>query len=105
MRFKFWKKIEYKKHKKVKVGLALGGGASRGIAHIGAIKAFEENNIEFDFIAGTSVGSIIGAMYAGGKSSGRCGVPYDGRDVTASLPGAAKGGCEHLRAGGKSSYH
>lgn len=69
MRFKFWKKIEYKKHKKVKVGLALGGGASRGIAHIGAIKAFEENNIEFDFIAGTSVGSIIGAMYAGGKSS------------------------------------
>lgn len=69
MRFKFWKKIEYKKHKKVKVGLALGGGASRGIAHIGVIKAFEENNIDFDFIAGTSVGSIIAAMYAGGKTS------------------------------------
>ena len=69
MRFKFWKKIEYKKHKKVKVGLALGGGASRGIAHIGVIKAFEENNIDFDFVAGTSVGSIIAAMYAGGKTS------------------------------------
>jgi len=69
MKFKFWKKIEYKKHKKVKVGIAFGGGASRGIAHIGVIKAFEENNIQFDFVAGTSVGSIIAAMYAGGKSS------------------------------------
>ena len=71
MKFTFFKakNVLPKKHKKVKVGLALGGGASRGIAHIGAIKAFEENNIEFDFIAGTSVGSIIGAMYAGGKSA------------------------------------
>ena len=57
------------KNKKVKVGLALGGGATRGIAHIGAIKAFEENNICFDFIAGTSVGSLVGAMYAYGKTS------------------------------------
>ncbi|MBQ3047711.1 MAG: patatin-like phospholipase family protein [Clostridia bacterium] len=69
MRFNFWKKIEYKKHNKVKVGLALGGGASRGIAHIGVLKAFEENNIQFDFVAGTSVGSLIAALYAGGKSS------------------------------------
>jgi len=59
----------FKKHKKIKVGLALGGGASRGIAHIGVIKAFEEHNINFDFISGTSVGSIIGAMYAGGKTA------------------------------------
>lgn len=57
------------KNKKVKVGLALGGGATRGIAHIGAIKAFEENNIQFDFIAGTSIGSLIGSMYAYGKTS------------------------------------
>jgi len=63
------KNVLPEKNKKVKVGLALGGGASRGIAHIGAIKAFEENNITFDFIAGTSVGSIIGAMYASGKTS------------------------------------
>jgi len=71
MKFTFFKSKNKlpKKHKKVKVGLALGGGASRGIAHIGAIKAFEENNIEFDFIAGTSVGSIIGCMYAAGKTS------------------------------------
>ena len=69
MKFTLFKKNTNKKHKKVKVGLALGGGASRGIAHIGAIKAFEENGIEFDFIAGTSIGSIIGAIYASGKTS------------------------------------
>lgn len=71
MNFKFFwnKEKQPSKHKKVKVGLALGGGASRGIAHIGVIKAFEEHGIEFDFIAGTSVGSIIGAMYASGKTS------------------------------------
>ncbi|MBQ9793178.1 MAG: patatin-like phospholipase family protein [Clostridia bacterium] len=69
MKFTFFKKETNKKHKKVKVGLALGGGASRGIAHIGAIKAFEENGIDFDFVAGTSVGSIIGAIYASGKTS------------------------------------
>lgn len=66
----FWNKEKpLSKHKKIKVGLALGGGASRGIAHIGVIKAFEEHGIEFDFIAGTSVGSIIGAFYAAGKTS------------------------------------
>ena len=72
MRFGFFKNRDKKvltKHKKVKVGLALGGGASRGLAHIGVIKAFEENNIDFDFIAGTSVGSIIGAFWASGKNS------------------------------------
>lgn len=71
MIFKFFKSKSGlpEKNKSVKVGLALGGGASRGIAHIGAIKAFEENNINFDFIVGTSVGSIIGAMYACNKSA------------------------------------
>lgn len=56
------------KNNKVKIGLALGGGATRGLAHIGVIKAFEENNIHFDFVAGTSVGSLIGAIYCSGKS-------------------------------------
>lgn len=56
------------KKKTVKVGLALGGGATRGIAHIGALKAFDENGIKFDMIAGTSAGSLVGCMYAGGKT-------------------------------------
>ncbi len=54
------------KNKKIKIGLALGGGGARGYAHIGAIKAFEENGIEFDFISGTSVGSLVGALYSNG---------------------------------------
>ena len=63
------KDIEPKKHKKVRIGLALGGGGTRGIAHIGVLKAFEEKGIKFDFISGTSVGSIIGAMWASGKTA------------------------------------
>ena len=54
------------KKKKVKIGLALGGGGTRGFAHLGALKAFEENNISFDAVAGTSVGSLVGAFYAAG---------------------------------------
>lgn len=56
------------KHKKVKIGLALGGGGARGYAHLGVIKAFEEYGLEFDFVAGTSAGSLVGAYYANGWS-------------------------------------
>ncbi len=49
-----------------KLGLALGGGFARGLAHIGVLKVFEEERIPIDFIAGTSVGSVIGASYASG---------------------------------------
>ncbi len=52
-----------------KVGLALGGGFARGLAHIGVLKVLEEENIPIDFIAGTSVGSVIGAAYASGISA------------------------------------
>lgn len=47
-----------------KVGLALGGGGARGIAHLGVLKVLESEGIEFDLIAGTSFGAIAGAMYA-----------------------------------------
>ncbi len=67
--FKKKKTDEVQVHKKVKIGLALGGGGARGISHIGALKAFEELGIKFDYIAGTSAGSIIGALYAFGKSA------------------------------------
>lgn len=49
-----------------KVGLALSGGGALGLAHIGVIKALEENNIPIDFIAGTSVGAMFGGYYAAG---------------------------------------
>ncbi|MGM0369748.1 MAG: patatin-like phospholipase family protein [Bacillota bacterium] len=46
------------------VGLALGAGSARGLAHIGVLKAFDEEGITVDYIAGTSAGSIIGGFYA-----------------------------------------
>jgi NTE family protein len=50
------------------VGLALGGGFARGIAHIGVLRVLEENEIPIDCIAGTSVGALIAATYASGTS-------------------------------------
>src|SRR5690606_21454980 len=49
-----------------RIGLALGGGAAKGFAHIGVIKMLEANGIKADVIAGTSAGSLVGALYAGG---------------------------------------
>jgi len=51
------------------LGLALGGGFARGMAHIGVLKVLEEENIKIDYMAGTSVGSIIGAMYCSGVTA------------------------------------
>ena len=48
------------------IGLVLSGGGANGIAHVGVIKALEENNIPIDFITGTSSGAFVGAMYAAG---------------------------------------
>lgn len=59
----------FKTEKKIKLGLALGSGGAKGFAELGAIRAFEENGIEFDVIAGTSIGSVVGAFYANGYSS------------------------------------
>jgi NTE family protein len=54
--------------KKIKIGLALGGGAARGFAHIGVIKALEAQGIYPDIVVGTSAGSVVGAMYAAGNT-------------------------------------
>jgi len=51
-----------------KVGVALGGGFARGIAHIGVLRVLEENDIPVDFIAGTSVGALVTAAYASGTT-------------------------------------
>jgi len=49
-----------------KVGLVLSGGAARGLAHIGVLKALEEQGVKIDAIAGTSMGAVIGGLYASG---------------------------------------
>jgi len=54
--------------KDVRIGLALGGGFARGIAHIGVLKVLEEENIPISLIAGTSVGALMGAAYCSGVS-------------------------------------
>ena len=50
----------------MKIGIALGGGAAYGVAHVGVLKALEESGIKPDIIAGTSVGALIGGLYASG---------------------------------------
>ena len=52
----------------MKTAIALGGGGARALAHIGVLKVLEENNIKFDYITGTSMGSIIGALYSMGET-------------------------------------
>lgn len=54
--------------KKAKIGLALGSGAAKGFAHIGVLKALEENDIKVDVIAGCSAGALIGGLYCSGLS-------------------------------------
>lgn len=49
-----------------KIGVVLSGGASYGIAHIGVLKQLEKNNVPIDIITGTSMGALVGGMYAGG---------------------------------------
>ncbi|PPD57946.1 patatin-like phospholipase family protein [Dehalogenimonas etheniformans] len=53
----------------MKIGLALSGGAARGLAHVGVIEVLERENIRIDMVAGASMGAIIGAAYAGGMSA------------------------------------
>ena len=74
-----------------RIGLALGGGAARGFAHIGVIQVLEENGIRPDLVAGTSAGSLVAALYAAGKSGAELGALAERMDETAftdwSYPG------------------
>src|SRR5271169_2771700 len=51
-----------------RIGLALGGGFARGIAHIGVLRVLQEEGIPIDLVAGTSVGALIGAAYCSGAT-------------------------------------
>ena len=52
--------------KRKKIGIALGGGSVRGFAHLGVLKVLEEYQVKVDYIAGTSIGAILGSLYASG---------------------------------------
>ncbi len=57
--------------KQKKIGLALGSGAARGLSHIGVLKVLERNNIPIDYISGSSIGSVIGALYSVTRNVGQ----------------------------------
>lgn len=58
--------VASKSPRRPRIGLALGGGGSRGSAHVGVLKVLKEENIPIDLIAGTSIGSVVGGFYAAG---------------------------------------
>ena len=79
------------------VALALGGGASKGFAHIGVIKVLRQNNIPIDMVTGTSAGAVVGSLYASGMSPDRLELEAeilekaDVVDLTLSTTGFIKG--------------
>jgi len=70
-----------------KIGLVLSGGGARGLSHIGVIKALEEHNIPIDYIAGTSIGAIIGGLYAIGYTPDEMVTLLSSKDLTIWLKG------------------
>lgn len=66
-----------------RIGLALGGGAARGFAHIGVIQVLEENGIRPDLVVGTSAGSLVAALYASGHDGRALGQLADSMDESA----------------------
>lgn len=73
----------FRKKKEKTIGLALGSGGAKGMAHLGALQAFAENGIVFDVFAGTSAGAIVGALSARGYSS---------QDIVGLMTGSVYGG-------------
>lgn len=54
---------------RLRIGVALGGGGALGLAHIGVLQWFEDNHIPVDALAGTSMGALVGGLYASGRST------------------------------------
>ena len=74
-----------------RIGLALGGGAARGFAHIGVIQVLEENGVRPDLVVGTSAGSLVAALYASGLSGAELGVLAESMDESAMTDWAFPG--------------
>ncbi len=83
--------------KQKKLGLALGSGAARGFAHLGVLQAFEEKEIQIDYISGCSIGSLIGALYCCGMSVAEISdlaldlVPWEWIDISVPKTGLIQG--------------
>ena len=71
------------KEPKPKVGLVLSGGGAKGLAHIGVLKVLEEQGVKIDYIAGTSMGAIIGGLYASGYTAQELDSIFSSIDATA----------------------
>ena len=71
--------------KQPKVGLVLSGGGAKGFAHIGVIKELEKAGVQVDYVAGTSMGAIVGAMYAAGYSADQINYLVDNTDFSGIL--------------------
>lgn len=77
-----------------KIGLVLSGGGAKGLAHIGVLKVIEESGIKIDYIGGTSMGAVIGGLYASGYKASQLDSIFKATDFTTliqdDLPRAAK---------------
>ena len=73
------------------VGLVMSGGGAKGAAHIGVIKALEENGVPIDYVTGTSIGAIIGSLYAMGYTPGALLQRMPSDEFGYSQPGTVKG--------------
>ncbi|APQ17118.1 patatin-like phospholipase family protein [Maribacter hydrothermalis] len=80
--------------KRPKVGLVLSGGGAKGMAHIGALKVIEEAGVQIDYIGGSSMGAIVGALYAAGYSAAELDSMFNatnfGSLIQDNLPRSAK---------------
>ena len=70
-----------------RIGLALGGGSARGLAHVGVLEWLEEHRIPVDVIAGTSIGGLIGGGYATGRTAAEVRALVEGIDWDAMFRG------------------
>src|SRR5258705_13794520 len=72
-----------------KIGVTLSGGGAKGIAHIGILKAIDSAGLKVDYVTGTSIGSIIGALYASGYTADSIKTIVDAMDWDLLLSNAA----------------
>ena len=73
--------------KRLKIGVALEGGGALGLAHIGVLQWFEDHHIPIDYIAGTSMGGLVGGLYATGRSPAELKALVEKQDWDAIIDG------------------